>query len=64
MEADSEVAIELATFLQGADPEQFEMWVEEPNKKCREFWDGHAFAAGKLTAKPSRGLTRRCGAGA
>jgi hypothetical protein len=21
---------ELATFLQGADPEQFEMWVEEP----------------------------------
>ncbi len=21
---------EMATFLQGADPEQFEMWVEEP----------------------------------
>ena len=24
------LAAELATFLQGADPEQFEMWVEEP----------------------------------
>jgi hypothetical protein len=24
------LATELATFLQGADPEQFEMWVEEP----------------------------------
>ena len=24
------LAAELAAFLQGADPEQFEMWVEEP----------------------------------
>jgi hypothetical protein len=24
------IASEMATFLQGADPEQFEMWVEEP----------------------------------
>jgi hypothetical protein len=24
------LASEMATFLQGADPEQFEMWVEEP----------------------------------
>ena len=24
------LAAEMATFLQGADPEQFEMWVEEP----------------------------------
>ena len=24
------LAAELATFLQGADPERFEMWVEEP----------------------------------
>jgi hypothetical protein len=24
------LATELATFLQGADPERFEMWVEEP----------------------------------
>src|SRR5262245_473493 len=25
------IASEMATFLQGADPEQFEMWVEEPD---------------------------------
>jgi hypothetical protein len=24
------LAAEMAAFLQGADPEQFEMWVEEP----------------------------------
>ncbi|HXE68766.1 MAG TPA: hypothetical protein VN523_05365 [Hyphomicrobiaceae bacterium] len=24
------IASEMATFLEGADPEQFEMWVEEP----------------------------------
>jgi hypothetical protein len=24
------LAAEMVTFLQGADPEQFEMWVEEP----------------------------------
>jgi hypothetical protein len=24
------LAADMATFLQGADPEQFEMWVEEP----------------------------------
>jgi len=26
------VSTELTTFLQGADPEQFEMWVEEPEE--------------------------------
>jgi len=24
------LAVDLAKFLQGADPEQFELWVEEP----------------------------------
>jgi hypothetical protein len=26
----SNLTAEMTTFLQGADPEQFEMWVEEP----------------------------------
>ena len=31
------LAAEMATFLQGADPEQFEMWVEEPEYAfCRK----------------------------
>jgi hypothetical protein len=26
------LATDIATFLRGADPEQFEMWVEEPEE--------------------------------
>jgi len=27
------LAADMATFLKGADPEQFEMWVEEPGEE-------------------------------